>query len=59
MRIRTMIAKLVVGRDMELRECPVCGKLGNRATDLAWHTKECMFISAVRHGTPLPSFQKS
>ena len=59
MRIRTKIAKWIVGKDVKLHECPVCGKLESNTSDFMWHAKECAFMYAMKHNTPVPSFQRA
>ena len=59
MRARTRIAKFFLGRDAELYECGVCGKLNTKISDHTWHVRECIVIDAARRNIDVrvPSFR--
>ena len=46
MKLRTWIVKRLVGREFEIYECKVCGRLHTDANDLLWHINECAYRNA-------------
>jgi hypothetical protein len=57
MRIRTRIAKLLLGKEVQLYECWICGRLNTKIATHTWHVRECILVDALKRGIEVPSFR--
>ena len=57
MRIRTRIARFVLGSGAEIYECGVCGRLSTKISDHIWHVRECIVIDGARRNIDVPAFR--